>query len=202
MNIVIRGNDPGKSSCSIVGLDSNGAVVMRRRMRRDGVIAFAAKLRPGIMAMEACCGDHHVGRALVELGHDIRLMSPEYVRPCVKARKNDDRDAEAIAEAAGRPTIRFVAVERAEQRDVQTLHRPRDQPCRPGQERHGCWSLAARASRPGALECRSRGLGCEDGPHCLGASAPWSDRQSVSPREELKNTRPVRTNSGATNCEW
>jgi transposase len=65
--------------------------------------------------MEACCGAHHLGRALAAQGHTIRLMSPEYVRPYVKAQKNDDRDAEAIAEAATRPTMRFVALKNEEQ---------------------------------------------------------------------------------------
>ena len=126
MSLVILGIDLGKNSCSLVGLDDSGKVVLRRRMRRDGVIAFASKLSPCTMAMEACCGAHHMGRALAGLGHEIRLMSPEYVRPYVKAQKNDDRDAEAIAEAATRPTMRFVELKSEEQLDVQTLHRVRD----------------------------------------------------------------------------
>src|SRR3954464_12988798 len=77
--------------------------------------------------MEACCGAHHLGRELASFGHEVRLMSPEYVRPYVKAHKNDDRDAEAIAEAATRPTMRFVALKSEAQLDVQTLHRVRDQ---------------------------------------------------------------------------
>ncbi|MBB4051274.1 transposase [Devosia subaequoris] len=104
MNLVILGIDLGKNSCSIVGLDADGSVVVRRRMRRDSVVTFAAKLKPCIMAMEACSGAHHMGRSLAALVHEIRLMSPEYVRPYVKAQKNDDRDAEAIAEAATRPS--------------------------------------------------------------------------------------------------
>lgn len=126
MSIVILGIDLGKNSCSVVGLDEGGAVILRRRMRRDGVVALAAKLTPCVMAMEACCGAHHMGRALATLGHEIRLMSPEYVRPYVKAQKNDDRDAEAIAEAATRPTMRFVELKSEDQLDVQTLHRVRD----------------------------------------------------------------------------
>jgi transposase len=126
MSIVILGIDLGKNSRGVVGLDTNGSVIVRRRMRRDGVIAFAAKLPPCTMAMEACCGAHHMGRTLAALGHEIRLMSPEYVRPYVKAQKNDDRDAEAIAEAATRPTMRFVELKSEEQLDVQTLHRVRD----------------------------------------------------------------------------
>ena len=118
MSIVIVGIDLGKNSCSIVGLDSLGTVVVRRRLRRDSVIAFASKLPACIMAMEACCGAHHMGRSLAALGHEVRLMSPEYVRPYVKAQKNDDRDAEAIAEAATRPTMRFVELKSEEQLDV------------------------------------------------------------------------------------
>ena len=76
--------------------------------------------------MEACCGAHHLGRLLAAQGHEVRLMSPEYVRPYVKAQKNDDRDAEAIAEAATRPTMRFVALKSEAQLDVQVLHRVRD----------------------------------------------------------------------------
>jgi transposase len=76
--------------------------------------------------MEACCGAHHLGRQLREQGYDVRLMSPEYVRPYVKAQKNDDRDAEAIAEAATRPTMRFVTLKTEAQLDLQLLHRVRD----------------------------------------------------------------------------
>lgn len=95
-------------------------------MQAKTVIALAAKLPGCIVAMEACCGAHHLGRLLVAQGHEVRLMSPEYVRPYVKAQKNDDRDAEAIAEAATRPTMRFVALKTEEQLDVQVLHRVRD----------------------------------------------------------------------------
>src|SRR5271163_2045194 len=85
-----------------------------------------AKLPPCVVAMEACCGAHHLGRVFAGHGHDVRLMSPEYVRPYVKAQKNDDRDAEGIAEAATRPTMRFVGLKSQEQLDMQTLHRSRD----------------------------------------------------------------------------
>jgi transposase len=101
-------------------------VVLRRRMQRETVIAYAAKLPACVVAMEACCGAHHIGRLPAAQGHEVRLMSPEYVRPYVKAQKNDDRDAEAIAEAATRPTMRFVALKSEVQLDMQTLHRVRD----------------------------------------------------------------------------
>src|SRR6516162_7373583 len=125
-DVQIIGVDLGKNSCSLVGLDHAGQVVLRRRVRRDGLTALLAKLPSAVVAMEACCGAHHLGRLLVAQGHEVRLMSPEYVRPYVKAQKNDDRDAEAIAEAATRPTMRFVELKREEQLDLQTLHRSRE----------------------------------------------------------------------------
>lgn len=125
MTIVTLGIDLGKNSCSLAGLNEAGEVVLRRRMRPTTIPAFAAKLAPCTVAMEACCGAHHLGRLLGRQGHTIRLMSPEYVRPYVKAQKNDDRDAEAIAEAATRPTMRFVDLKSREQLDVQSLHRVR-----------------------------------------------------------------------------
>lgn len=126
MQIAVLGIDLGKNSCSVVGLDAAGRVVLRRRMHRDSVIKLAAGLPSCIMAMEACCGAHHLGRLLRDQGHQVRLMSPEYVRPYVKAQKNDDRDAEAIAEAATRPTMRFVELKSEAQLDMQSLHRARD----------------------------------------------------------------------------
>ena len=110
MDIVIVGIDLGKNSCSLAGLDASGRVVLRRRMRRSAVGSFVTSLRRCVVAMEACCGAHHLGRGFAAQGHEVRLMSPEYVRPYVKAQKNDDLDAEAIAEAANRPTMRFVEV--------------------------------------------------------------------------------------------
>lgn len=126
MDIAVLGIDLGKNSCSVVGLDGSGKVILRRRMQRKTIVALTSKLSPCIIAMEACCGAHHLGRVLSAQGHTLRLMSPEYVRPYVKAQKNDDRDAEAIAEAATRPTMRFVALKSEEQLDMQTLHRVRD----------------------------------------------------------------------------
>ena len=125
MSIVILGVDLGKNACSVVGVDAAGAVVVRRSMRRQSLIDYVAKLPACVIAMEACCGAHHMGRLFAAHGHEIRLMSPEYVRPYVKAHKNDDRDAEGIAEAASRPTMRFVDLKNQDQLDIQTLHRVR-----------------------------------------------------------------------------
>jgi transposase len=126
MTVSVLGIDLGKNICSIVGLDASGAVILRRRAKRETLIGLAAKLSPCIVAMEACCGAHYLGRIFAAHGHDVRLMSPEYVRPYVKAQKNDDRDAEGIAEAATRPTMRFVELKSQEQLDMQTLHRSRE----------------------------------------------------------------------------
>jgi transposase len=125
MSVVILGVDLGKNFCSIVGVNAAGAVVVRRSMRRQTLIDYVRQLPACIVAMEACCGAHHLGRLFAAHGHEIRLMSPEYVRPYVKAQKNDDRDAEGIAEAASRPTMRFVELKSQEQLDIQTLHRVR-----------------------------------------------------------------------------
>lgn len=125
MSIAILGIDLGKNSCSIVGVDAAGAVIVRRTMRRQSLIDYVAKLPACVVAMEACCGAHHLGRLFAAQGHEIRLMSPEYVRPYIKAQKNDDRDAEGIAEATSRPTMRFIELKCQEQLDVQTLHRVR-----------------------------------------------------------------------------
>jgi transposase len=124
--ISVLGIDIGKNVCSLVGLDASGAVVLRRRAKRETLVGLAAQLSPCVVAMEACCGAHHLGRLFATHGHEVRLMSPEYVRPYVKAQKNDDRDAEAIAEAATRPTMRFVELKTQDQLDIQTLHRSRD----------------------------------------------------------------------------
>jgi transposase len=125
MSIVILGVDLGKNSCSVVGVDAVGTVVVRRSMRRQTLIDYVLKLPACVVAMEACCGAHHLGRLFAVHGHEIRLMPPEYVRPYVKAQKNDDRDAEGIAEAASRPTMRFVGLKSQEQLDIQSLHRVR-----------------------------------------------------------------------------
>jgi hypothetical protein len=140
MPIAVLGIDLGKTSCSLAGFDASGAVVLRRRMTRHGMVAFIATLPSCVVAMEACCGAHFLGRMFEAQGHTVRLMSPEYVRPYVKAQKTDDRDAEAIAEAATRPTIglgrshgvmpaelagRLVTLKTETQLDLQVLHRAR-----------------------------------------------------------------------------
>ena len=87
MDITVLGVDLGKNVCSVVGLDGSGAVVMRRKMRRETLIALAEKLAPCVVGMEACCGAHHLGRMFAAHGHDVRLMSPEYVRLMSRRRR-------------------------------------------------------------------------------------------------------------------
>ncbi|MEP4990055.1 MAG: IS110 family transposase [Paracoccaceae bacterium] len=126
MAIEVLGIDLGKTVCSLAGLDATGAVVYRKRLQRHRLLDFLEGLDPCIVAMEACGGAHHIGRFCLQHGHEPRLMSPLYVRPYVKVHKNDDRDAEAIAEAATRPTMSFVAIKSEEQLDLQALHRARE----------------------------------------------------------------------------
>lgn len=126
MTIETLGIDLGKTLCSVAGLDKTGKVILRRRVQRYRLLKFLSELSPCVVAMEACGGAHHVARFCQDTGHEPRLMSPLYVRPYVKVHKNDDRDAEAIAEASTRPTMSFVTVKSAEQLDLQALHRARE----------------------------------------------------------------------------
>src|SRR5437763_16612121 len=126
MEIRTLGLDLRKTSFRAVGFDASGSIVLRRRFSRSQLMRFMATLPPCLIGMEACCGAHHVGRAFLTYGHDVRLMPPQYVRPFVKAQKNDYLDAEAIAEAVQRPTMRFVPLKTVDQLDLQALHRVRD----------------------------------------------------------------------------
>jgi len=120
------GIDIGKNSIHIVGQDDRGAIVLRQKWSRGQAEARLANLPPCLIGMEACVGAHHLSRKLKALGHDARLMPAKYVRPYSKGQKNDFRDAEAIAEAVQRPTMKFVATKTADQLDLQALHRVRE----------------------------------------------------------------------------
>src|SRR5436190_12071132 len=124
--IAVIGIDIGKNSFHIVGQDRRGALVLRQKWSRGQVEARLANLPPCLIGMEACTGAHHLSRKLQALGHDARLMPAKYVRPYCKHDKNDYRDAEAIAEAVQRPTMKFVATKTADQLDLQALHRVRE----------------------------------------------------------------------------
>src|ERR1700688_1547883 len=124
--IATVGIDIGKNSFHIVGLDSRGAIVLRQKWSRGQVEARFANMPTCLIGMEACVGAHHLSRKLKALGHDARLMPAKYVRPYSKGQKNDFRDAEAIAEAVQRPTMKFVATKTGDPLDLQALHRVRE----------------------------------------------------------------------------
>jgi transposase len=124
--IAVIGIDIGKNVFHAVGMDERGAIVLRQKLSRGQVISRLANVPPCSIGMEACVGAHHLSRKLRGLGHDARLMPAKYVRPYSKGQKNDFRDAEAIAEAVQRPTMKFVATKSADQLDLQALHRVRE----------------------------------------------------------------------------
>ena len=124
--IAVIGIDIGKNSFHVVGLDGRGAIALRQKWSRGQVETRLANMPACLIGMEACVGAHHLSRRLRLLGHDARLMPAKYVRAYSKGQKNDFRDAEAIAEAVQRPTMRFVATKTADQLDLQALHRVRE----------------------------------------------------------------------------
>ena len=124
--VAVIGIDIGKNSFHVVGLDDRGAIVLRQKWSRGQIEARLTNLPPCLIGMEACVGAHHLSRKLKAFGHDARLMPAKYVRPYSKGQKNDFRDAETIAEAVQRPTMKFVATKTAEQLDLQALHQVRE----------------------------------------------------------------------------
>src|SRR6201993_4840763 len=126
MEIHTIGIDLAKTIFHLVGVNARGEVVVRKKCSRNQLLRFTSNLRVSLIGMEACGGSHFLGRALREQGHDVRLMPAQYVKPYVKTNKNDYIDAEAIAEAVGRPSMRFVPIKTDEQLDLQSLHRVRE----------------------------------------------------------------------------
>jgi len=126
MKLQALGIDLAKNVFHLVGLDSSGQVVIRKRCSRRQVLAFTANMQVQVIGMEACSGAHFLGRALREQGHNVRLMPAQYVKPYVQTNKSDYLDAEAIAEAVQRPRMRFVPIKTEEQLDLQALHRVRE----------------------------------------------------------------------------
>ena len=124
--VSIIGIDLAKRSFQLHGARADGSVAFRKKLSREKVLAFVASQPRCVVAMEACASAHYWGRELGELGHEVRLIPPIYVKPFVKRQKNDTADAEAICEAAERPTMRFVAVKGEEQQAQGMLFRTRD----------------------------------------------------------------------------
>jgi transposase len=125
MNVTRIGLDLAKQVFQVHGVDGHDKPVIRKRLSRRGLMEFFAQLPPCLVAMEACAGAHHWARGLRELGHEVRLIDARFVVPYRKGNKNDGNDAEAICEAAGRPSMRFVPVKSVEQQAVLTVHRVR-----------------------------------------------------------------------------
>jgi transposase len=125
-DISVVGVDLAKRVFHLVCMDGSGHIVLRRRCSRAQLFALFRRLPPALVGMEACGAAHYFGRTLREMGHDARLMPAQYVKPFLKSQKNDFLDAEAIAEAVQRPTMRFVPIKTCEQLELQALHRVRD----------------------------------------------------------------------------
>jgi transposase len=121
--VATMGIDSGKNSFHVIGFDRRGAIVLRQKWSRSQVETRLANMPPCLVGMEACVGAHHLSRKLQSDGHDARLMPAKYVRPYAKGQKNDFNDAEAIAEAVQRPTMKFVATKTAEQLDLHSANR-------------------------------------------------------------------------------
>jgi transposase len=123
----VFGIDIGKNIFHVVGLNSDGVPVQRVRFRRDTLLQFFERAAPAVVGMESCAGSQWVARKIQALGHKVRLIPAQFVKPYVKSNKSDIIDAEAIAEATTRPTMRFAAIKSEEQADLQALHRVREQ---------------------------------------------------------------------------
>jgi transposase len=125
MKITTIGIDIAKEVFQLHGVDSQGKTLLKKQNRRNEILKFFVNLQPCLVGMEACGGSHYWARELSKLGHTVKLMSPQFVKPYVKSNKNDMADAEAICEAVARPTIRFVSVKIVYQQAILSIHRTR-----------------------------------------------------------------------------
>lgn len=126
MSAIRIGLDVAKNVFQVHGVDQDGKIVVRKRLRRDDMLLFFASLPPCLIGLEACSASHHWARELIKLGHEVRMMPARYVKPYVQRGKSDALDAEAICEAVSRPTMRFAAIKTIEQQAALTLHRTRE----------------------------------------------------------------------------
>jgi transposase len=125
MKITTAGIDLAKNLQQVYGVDERGNAVLKKQLKRGQVVSFFVNLPPCLIGMEACGSAHHWARKLQKLGHTVKLMAPQFVKPYVKTNKNDAADAEAICEAVSRPNMRFVPIKNGEQQAVLALHRAR-----------------------------------------------------------------------------
>jgi transposase len=126
MTVKTLGIDLAKNIFQLHGIDEHGKAILRKRLSRKKLPSFVAQLKPCLIGLEACSGAHYWARRFREFGHEVKLISPQFVKPYVKSNKNDYNDAEAICEAVTRPNMRFVAVKSVQQHDIQALHRIRE----------------------------------------------------------------------------
>jgi len=125
MNLTTIGIDLAKNVFQVHGVDERGQTLLRKQLKRDQVLKFFVNLPACLIGMEACASAHFWARKLTELGHTVKLIAPQFVKPYVKTNKNDARDAEAICEAVSRPNMRFVPIKNAQQQALLGLHRAR-----------------------------------------------------------------------------
>ncbi len=121
--MIVLGIDLAKHSFQLHGVDEDGHVVLKKKLSRRKLTAFIVNLPPCLIGLEACGGAHHWIRVFTAMGHTVRMMAPQFVKPYVKSNKNHAVDAEAICEAVQRPNMRFVPVKCIEQQDIQSVHR-------------------------------------------------------------------------------
>ena len=174
MQVVRIGLDLAKYVFEVHGVDNHGKVVLRKRLRRDAVARFFANLPACLVGMEASNGAHYRARVLTELGHQVQLISPQFVTPYVKSNKNDRNDAEAICEAVGRPSMRFVPRKSTDQLAVQAVHRIRRR----------LVADRVRSSTRFAVFCPSMGLSLHVTSRSCGAALPssWETSTTTSAR--------------------
>ena len=127
MNVTILGIDLAKAVFQVHGVDEHGRAVLSKRLSRKQLLPFLANVPPCLIGLEACSGAHYWARELQKLGHQVRLIAPQFVKPYVKGNKTDGNDAAAICEAVSRPHMHFVPINSLEQQEVQALHRIREQ---------------------------------------------------------------------------
>jgi transposase len=126
MTVTTIGIDLAKNVFQVHGVDSHGRAVLRKQLKRVQLLPFFSNLPAALIGMESCCGSHYFARQLEALGHTVKLIAPQFVKPYVKSNKNDANDAEAICEAVARPNMRFVPAKSMEQQAVLMLHRVRE----------------------------------------------------------------------------